>query len=300
MYRCLIWGTGKCLTDNFSTIRLHEELGNIKVTAVTSNVEFLLNYGNIPFVNKECIRTDDYEIIIIMVYDKKLGNEIKTEILNIGFEEYQIIPYHVIGKLGFKFNTYQNLVKRTPSIFAPSCWGGITYNYLGLRFCSPLINMFESHTDYLKLLRKPEHYMGLELELYEMAYENNLKRDYPIIKCGDIMLHFNHYVSFEDANNCWNRRKKRIDWDNLFVMDFEEDQELAHEFSKLPYKRKVCFVTFPANEPSLVYIDYKKSGVLKEKLFYEIVNGMARGDYLYYDVFQLLSDGKVNVVSSFL
>ncbi len=299
MYRCLIWGTGKCLTDNFSTIRIHEELGNIKVTAVTSNADFL-SYGNYPFVKKEFIRTEDYEIIIIMVYDKRVVNKIKGEILNKGFEEYQIIPYHVIGKLGFTFDGYQSLARRTPSIFAPNCWGGITYNYLGLKFCSPLINMFESHTDYLKLLKKPEHYMQLELEPDEMCYECNLKREYPVVKCGDIRLHFNHYVSFEDANRCWERRKKRIDWDNLFVMDFEEDPDLAQEFSKLPYKRKVCFVTFPANEPSLIYIDYRKSSILKEKLFYEIVNGMARGDYLYYDVFQLLSSGEAEAVSSFL
>lgn len=124
MFRCLIWGTGKCFTNNISVIKMHEKLGNIKVIAVTSNAQFLANYGNYPFVKKEFIKTADYDIVIIMVSDKKMMSEIRTEIRDIGFEDSQIIPYHVIGKMGFDFNIYLGLTRHTPSIFAPNCWGG--------------------------------------------------------------------------------------------------------------------------------------------------------------------------------
>lgn len=173
------------------------------------------------------------------------------------------------------------------------------YNYLGLKFCSPLINMWVGHTDYYKLLKAPEYYMELELVRDGIGYDSILKRDYPIAKCGDIQLHFNHYRSFEDADNCWNRRKKCIDWDNLFIMDFAENPEFIEEFQKLPYTRKICFVTFPTNESSLVFIDYKNSAVLGERALWEIVNRTADARYLYYDVFQMLSNGKIDVVSSF-
>ena len=78
--------------------------------------------------------------------------------------------------------------------------------------------MYESTEDYLKFLSDPKRYIAEDLELVEMGYNETLKINFPIAKCGDILLNFNHYESFETANECWERRKKRIDWDNLFVM----------------------------------------------------------------------------------
>ena len=35
--------------------------------------------------------------------------------------------------------------------------------------------------------------------------------------CDTVEIHFLHYSSIEDAEEKWNRRVKRINWNNLFV-----------------------------------------------------------------------------------
>ena len=70
--------------------------------------------------------------------------------------------------------------------------------------------MFDSDYDYLKLLNNPQFYMRQKLELYEMQWESVLEREFPVAKCGDIFLYFNHYTSFDSANELWEKRQKRI------------------------------------------------------------------------------------------
>ena len=73
----------------------------------------------------------------------------------------------------------------------------------------------------------------------------------------DIELHFLHYADEEEATKKWNRRLKRMHWDNLYFKFNDNDActyELMKEFEELPYKSKVIFSSKNYSDlPSLVH-----------------------------------------------
>ena len=57
---------------------------------------------------------------------------------------------------------------------------------------------------------------------------------------------FLHYKSEEEAYEKWNRRKARINWDNLYVKFSKMNQcteKHMKEFSELPYEKKILLGT---------------------------------------------------------
>lgn len=294
--RCLIWGTGIVYSQNFNCIKYQELSGNIQVIGVTSNTTVFKEILGYPYVYKENIKDLDFDIVIVMG-DKLVFSEIKEEAMKLGISEKKIISYKVLLLSNLNMEKYVEIKKNPPTIFANNCWGGLTYNRLGLEFNSPLINMFESDEDYIKFLKNPFKYMNSPLKYEEERFEPVLQRYYPVCSCNDILLYFNHYTSFSEANECWERRKKRINWNNLFIMMLTENQNTAIQFSELPYERKICFVPFKTNLHSLVYVDFCDRKEMSEQPFSKIVNGMASGAYPYYDTIELLYSCNVIKVS---
>lgn len=177
-----------------------------------------------------------------------------------------------------------------PTIFAPNCWGGITYHQLGIQFCSPLINMHIPHDEYIKFLENPRYYMSQELTLREMYIDDTLERPFPVAMMGNVSLWMNHYDDFDTAKEIFKRRKKRINWDNLFVMFFDEDQRLIDRFLDLPYEKKVCFVPWETDRPGCLPVPYREQERLQRYPFWEILNNLALGDFVLYDDVELLHD----------
>ena len=77
--------------------------------------------------------------------------------------------------------------------------------------------MFIPQADYIRLLESFDAYMNEKVKYYKNEYESNLKREYPVALLGDIELHFNHYKSFEEAEQKWYERKQRMNEERLFV-----------------------------------------------------------------------------------
>ncbi len=101
---------------------------------------------------------------------------------------------------------------KKPSIICSNCIGGIIYHNLGMQFLSPTINLWIPTNDFIKFIRNIREYVEEDLVLV------NNKQGYPIVLLKDITIHFNHYKTFEEAKQKWNERKKRIDYDNLYIM----------------------------------------------------------------------------------
>jgi uncharacterized protein (DUF1919 family) len=80
--------------------------------------------------------------------------------------------------------------------------------------------MFVEEDDYMKMLYNLDFYLEQELKLNCFGWQNSSRTEYPIAECGDILLHFNHYLSFDEAVEIRDRRKKRIKNNNMFVMMF--------------------------------------------------------------------------------
>ena len=192
--------------------------------------------------------------------------EIKKEIEKLGIDK-KIVPYKVLTIPKVDLKKYMEVINNNVSIFANNCWGGLVYHRLGLQFRSPLINMFFHDEDYLKFLNNPQKYINTKLSLKKECFVEETQKSYPICKCDDILLYFNHSESFEEANNTWEKRKKRINWDNIFVMMYTENKDVALDFSKLPYSKKVCFVPFQTDIESLFSLDFYEKDELSKLEF---------------------------------
>lgn len=297
MKKVLLWGMGKCFREYINVIKYYEILDSFLVVGVTSNMSVYEEFYGYKYIKKSDINSVEFDCIIVMT-EEKAYKQILNEAFSLCIPRERIFHYKVLSIQGFDIDKYINLRMNTPSIFVNNCWGGLTYHSLDLEFTSPLINMFESDADYLKLLKNLKKYMNEELELISTRYEENLNIYYPVVKCGDITLYFNHYSSFEEAKICWEKRKRRIKWDNLLVMMYTENPDIANEFIKLPYKKKFCFVPFASDEKELIYIEFRNKGEMAKLPFWKIVNGMATGQYPYYNVCDLLEEGKFNIIGN--
>ena len=143
-----------------------------------------------------------------------------------------------------EWRIYKELKKRklrnyNPTIISSNCNGGIIYHDLNLPFNSPTINLSMDTDDFIKLVSNMKYYLGQEI--VEIEDKNH---QFPCGMLDDIKIRFNHYDTFEEAVYKWNERKKRINWDNIYIMGIDGDKasySSLKKFDKLPYKNKVIF-----------------------------------------------------------
>lgn len=139
------------------------------------------------------------------------------------------------------------------SIIASNCVGTMIYHDLGTPYLSPTINLAIEMDDFVRFAKNLEWYM--EQEIVELKGE----QEYPAGMLGDIKINFVHYETFEEGVLKWEERKKRINWDNLFLIGSERDgctYETIQRFDQLPFENKVIFthVRYPGI-PSAYYIE---------------------------------------------
>ena len=92
--------------------------------------------------------------------------------------------------------------------------------------------------------------MGLNLNFINTNY------NYPVAELGDILIHFNHARNSKEAEILWNRRKERINYDNIWVIASDRglDEKDIEDFSKLPVKGKVLFSSHEYYEKDFVFV----------------------------------------------
>lgn len=161
------------------------------------------------------------------------------------------------------------------SIIASNCIGGLFYHDLRMRFDSPTINLFFTAHDFVVFLSDLEKYLSMTPSDFRFSSDDG--KGYPVGKLDNIELHFVHYKTVEECVFKWEERKKRIDFDNLYVI-FTDRNGLTLEdlrtFLSLKY-RKIIFVS-------------KKAFCLSEECVY--VPGFEKADSVpemqqYADVF---------------
>ena len=127
------------------------------------------------------------------------------------------------------------------SLITPNCIGGIIYHRLGVEFKSPTINLlFPDKKQYLRFVLNLPQYLSEELKFTD----NNSVGGCPVAFLGDVEIRFVHYNSAEEAAKKWNERKKRVNYDNLFIiMDDVKDinYDDIKKFGSIKCKGKVLF-----------------------------------------------------------
>lgn len=106
------------------------------------------------------------------------------------------------------------------TIISQNCVGGVIYHDLNLPFLSPTINMFIEDENFVKLVENLEEYMHIQPKplLDDYVEPLNPLIHYPKITVGDIEICCLHYKNCEDAIEQWEKRKVRINYNNVFVI----------------------------------------------------------------------------------
>lgn len=167
--------------------------------------------------------------------------------------------YKIIGnikrrRLQKKFR--RKLKNKDFSIICSNCIGGVIYNNLGLEFLSPTINLFFTQEDFIKFAINLKYYLSLELEFID----NN--KSYPVAKLGDITVHFNHANSEQEAKEAWDRRKHRINYDNIYLIFYYREGysiEQIREIEKANYKNVIVLTSTPLDLDYAYYIEENRN-----------------------------------------
>ena len=134
----------------------------------------------------------------------------------------------------------KRLKNPSPTIIADTCFGGIVYHNLGLKFTSPTINMWVEKSDYFDFLEDLRGFLSVDMtEVTDSGYS------YPV---GDlsyngktVRFYGNHYKTFDEFRQKWNERKERVDYGNIFIVMLNADitPEEIERFDRLPYENKL-------------------------------------------------------------
>lgn len=260
MYNVIIWGTGNGYNHHLNLIKYFELKGEIFVKGVISNdKEIADKIDGYRFYPKSCVKNIDFDYCIVSIFDFDC---IKYEAEILGIKKNQLIPIKVLEIPHFSFEKYIRLKEEGITILSRNCWAGVCYHYLCLEFQSPTINLFFSPSEFNKFVSNLDYYLSLPIEFVRMEYEKALKIEYPIGKCGDILVHFSHYDNFEEAVSAWERRKKRLNKNNIVVVSSTILRDDAIEFTKLPFKNKLIFVPkeIDIKNEACIALNYEEGG----------------------------------------
>lgn len=244
-YRVLIWGTGKEYGRHLSLIQMNILKGSFEVVGITSNDKGISKLDNFDFINKESLSSIKFDYVLVAL--EKIETEFWDEAkVRLGDENIdKCIPIRVLSLPYFDFEKYIQIKQRNITVISQMCFGGVCYNSLGLPFLSPTINMaIDDEEEYLDFISNLKYYMNCEVKYAGERYETNLKRNYPVGKVDNVHLLFNHYTDFNQAVELWEKRKKRINWDDLLIIGFTNNRETEIKFNHINVERKKIFVPY--------------------------------------------------------
>lgn len=132
-------------------------------------------------------------------------------------------------------------------------WGEMMYQSLGLICQTPFIGTRIFPPCYIKLLENLRKYLESPLLIvnesrYKQVNQEKEKHDFVIGFLNDVEIHFINSQNALEVVQDWNKRMKRINWDNLFIAfnqhnyNWEERYLSAiNQFDTLEFDYKVCF-----------------------------------------------------------
>ncbi len=292
MDRCLLWGGGNGYEEIINQIVFEIAKGNIEIVAIISDADsrYLKNKDGFFILKKEMIHTLDFDYLIIT--STKYFEEIKKEAISAGIEQDRIIYGNIFKMPLFDWERYISLVKNPVSILSDDCWGGYVYHKLHLPFSSPCINISWDKEDYIRFVQNPLYYFDLPLE---MEREGDIRKNlYPIGRLGEddkkVTMNFVHAVTFQQAKVMWNRRKKRVNRERIFIKFafpayIENSSWLLEQFNKITFP-KIAFFSGETNIKDVIYSPrfewfVNQSERAETLIFSDYVRNL---DYLFKDI----------------
>ena len=181
-----------------------------------------------------------------------------------------------INKIGAKRRAKK--ISKNYTLISNNCWGGLTYEYLGQEFKSPTIGLYFMSDEYLKFISNLKYYIAQNLKFIDTSksryynYLKSIKQEKVIIGVlDDVEIVFLHYKNAEEAYEKWNKRVKRIDFDNI-IYKFNDQNlctvENLEKFSKMNLKNKICFTAKKYNYDGFIQIvKYRNCDFVKDDAY---------------------------------
>lgn len=240
-FKLILWGVGAEYNSLINSLKMWETCGQIQVTAVTAKEMMdVKQIDGWPVVKGEEFKKIDYDYLVIC--NDQQVHEIIADALRLGFKREKMIPSRVLKVPYFDWKSYDRILKSRISIISSNCWGGILCHTLGMECLSPFKNLWVSAADMIKMMPNLREYLSADLYFKRWASQPDGKSEYPVMGIKEIEIHFNHYEEIERAEADWMRRRRKVNYENLLVMIFTEEESEVEQFIKLDVRRKICFI----------------------------------------------------------
>lgn len=120
------------------------------------------------------------------------------------------------------------LERKDFTIISDDCWGGRVYSEFGLRCHSPFVGMGFTAREYLDFLQGFREPGALEI-----IGEKASRHGYPLLQTRNAWLYGQHYDSAEEFRRTFERRRKAILWDRIFIkIDFGKTKYNASDVAR--------------------------------------------------------------------
>ena len=287
----VIWGSSVDY-DRYAKAFSFEVLkGSMRIVAVVLNDEGSMQYlEGVPMLQVEELTNLKFDYLVDMNEEEHEAALHILKLLHVPLEK--VIAARAFLLPTFDLRRWVQIQKSSISIISNNCWGGLTYHSLGLPFLSPFINLFMRENDYLTLLEDFVSYMQYPLRFVEER-RANLEKNYPVMALGDVQLHFNHYEAQEEAAVIWEKRKQRLNYDNLLVEMMIETKEGLERFMALPFEHKMGLTMLPYEGKDVISFGkypYYQQRFLKETWQLTVVLASWQvSECKVYDVLKLLN-----------
>lgn len=150
------------------------------------------------------------------------------------------------------------------TIISNNCWGGIFYRDNNLKYLSPTCGLFFIGQEYIKFIYNLNKYIGIDeikfINVSESKYNdylNKIQYNGIIGKIDDLEICFMHYKSEKEVLEKWNRRKKRINWNNI-LYKFNDQNFCRYEdlkkFNEFKADKKISFTAKKYDEFDTIQI----------------------------------------------
>ena len=128
----------------------------------------------------------------------------------------------------------RNLKNDGFTILCSNCIGGTISHRFGKRFLSPTINLYLTQADFIQFCVYLDYYLPQKLVFIDTD------KNHPVAELhGDgkniptITIYFNHAKTNLEAEEAWNRRKARVNRDNLYIILYYLDGLSIDDLKKL-------------------------------------------------------------------
>ena len=170
------------------------------------------------------------------------------------------------------------------SILCQNCIGGVMLHDLGLQFQTPTINLYMSFGDFVVFLEHLNVFLGQEITFVNserkypkgvLFYDDNYERK-------SISLYFPHDKDYEKINCDWQRRSKRVNYKNIYIIATDRDgltTDLLERFSELTFIHKILLSSKPYKEYDFVqyFPQYKDQDQVTSMI--SIINMFGKREY---------------------